>query len=162
MDIRGDLQSAEHHHFALGIDSLILLKSQFIRMAPRSEVDEDDFRLLEPFDDNRVVLGMEPKDARDVCAALYDHSDSVVDNGPFSGALRRRLSRDWGLHRTVHLNLTNLEQKLEVLLNPFGASESQVAQVRTNLRRLLEIVNVISPQKPFLQFGRQWWRTVED
>ncbi len=162
VDIREELESSSKNHYTLSIGSLILLKSQFIRLAPRSEVDEDDFRLLEPFDDNRVILGMEPKDARDVCAALHDHGGADENSNLLSGKLRNRLARDWGLHRTVRLNLANLERKLDGLLKPFGASEEQVAQVKTHLSRLLELVNEQSPRKPLLKMGKQWWRTVED
>lgn len=159
IDIRDDLEAADQNHYALHIDSLILLKSQFIRLAPASEVDEDDFRLLEPFDDRRAVLGMEPKDARDVCSALHDHR---FEDASFTNRLNQRLARDWGLHQTVRLNLANLSQKLESLLRPVGASERQIARVRDNLGKLLEIVNQHSPRKPLFQLRKQWWRTVED
>jgi hypothetical protein len=80
VDIRADLETSSENHYFLSIDSLILLKSQFIRFASESEINKDDFRFLEPFDDNRGVLGMEPKDTRDVCAALNDHGDEVTQS----------------------------------------------------------------------------------
>lgn len=158
VDIRQDLELAHDHHFTLRLDALILLKCQFVRLGPKSDVPENDFRLLDSFDDNQVVLGMEPKDARDVCATLHDYAEMEL---PYD-ALRRALSRDWGLHRTVRLNLVNLDRKLEDLLGPGGASTTQISRVRTHLRRLLGLVENLSPRKPLFQLSRQWWRTVED
>jgi hypothetical protein len=161
--VKADVEQSEQAHFSLSLETLILLKTQFIKLASRVELEATDFRVLGEYDDQNYVIGMEPKDARDVCGALFDH-DVAQGGGIDAERVARLLASDWGLHRTVLMNLQNLSSKLGDLLEGFGATTEQTEQVADRLNALLERLTQkdSTPRPPLIKMRNQWWRTVED
>jgi hypothetical protein len=163
VSVKADVEQSEQAHFSLSLETLILLKTQFIKLASQAELEANDFRILDEYDDQTYVIGMEPKDARDVCGALFDHDVSQGD-GINAERIARLLASDWGLHRTVLMNLRNLSSKLNDLLKDFGATVEQTEQVADRLNTLLERLTQKDnmPRPPLIRIRNQWWRTVED
>ncbi|HYW01539.1 MAG TPA: hypothetical protein VE862_08725, partial [Candidatus Acidoferrum sp.] len=72
--LRDAIKLTDENAYTIGLERLILSKTQFIKRVPREQlVEEVKPRFLENFGDSDALLGMEPKDMRDVTAAFLDH-----------------------------------------------------------------------------------------
>lgn len=162
---KNEIAHAHKNNMALSLETLILLKTQIIRLISKEGVSDHDFRLLKEFDDHNYILGMEPKDAIDVCSALYDYEIEGMPKVSIDiDRIQQVLISDWGLYRTVMLNLQNLLNKLELLLEEKGATQDQVSQVKDRLAIFIKKLEEIKPltRKPITKFRKKWWNTVED
>jgi hypothetical protein len=89
---------------------MVISKVQYIKKIHEAELAQiDNARILGRFDDKSYVFGMETKYMLDVAAALLDHEVESgaerIDDGKMAGIL----GTDWKLHKTVFMNLENMQ-----------------------------------------------------
>ena len=164
LDVRTELMEADKHLFTIGLENLILSKAQYITSVSTSQASNvDPARMMGDYDKNHLLIGMELKDMRDVSAALLDHD---LGEGPQKisvNVLGEKLRQDWGLWKTVNLNLRNMLQKLDVIFSSFGASREDQVVVDEKLARIVEqLEGRYAAKKRGLGLNKQWWEDVED
>jgi hypothetical protein len=145
--------------YTIGLEYLVLTKIQFITDFPKEKVDrlkdyEQEFRILPYpyYKDDNVVLGMEEKDVKDICAVFLDHS---IGNGKEEinpERMMRVLRKDQKFALTATLNLENLVEKPDVLKR--WLKENDVATVTDRIRTLLKGLPVVDKK-----WDKPWWNT---
>ncbi len=142
----------------LPLSLLVLMKCQFIARIPQSEFDSriEHRRLLAL--KREAIVGMEDKDVLDVVAAFVDHEPGS-ETFPLEPMLERT-SRDWGLAKTVSLNLRN-ERAVRGIAEARAISSRDVDSA---VRRMLDVADQVDdsgPAEPRFSFRRLWWEEVE-
>jgi hypothetical protein len=138
---------------------LILSKCQFVKRVSGDRITEAQSHRVIAEIGNEVAIGMEDKDLVDVAAAFADHAVDAPDLAV--EALLARTSRDWGLARTVRLNLRN-ERAVERVLAGRGATPATVQLVASRMVELADRVEDAAPRPPRFRVRRIWWEEVEE
>jgi hypothetical protein len=145
--------------FTIGLEHLIISKAQFILDMPKDAIDglrqhEQDYRiLLYPYyAEDRIIVGMEEKDAKDMCAVFLDHEVGIGAEKINSQKMRKIFEGDKKLGLTVTLNLKNLTEKPDVLRK--WLSNSEVSTVTEGIMALLKELPVIDKK-----WDKPWWNT---
>lgn len=159
VDATQEFEKFKENLYTIGLEALILSKAQFIFDAPK-EVAKDleqhgqEYRILKyPYYDNdRIIIGMEEKDIKDVCAIFLDHE---IGEGPESinpKKMRKILERDKGLTLTVTLNLRNLVDRDDFLER--WLPKSDIAKIIERIECLLNDLPVVDKK-----WDKPWWDT---
>ncbi|MEM0253143.1 MAG: hypothetical protein QXK78_01090 [Candidatus Bathyarchaeia archaeon] len=159
VDVTQEFERFKENLYTIGLEALILSKAQFIFDAPK-EVAKDleqygqEYRILKYpyYDKDRIIIGMEEKDVKDVCAIFLDHE---IGEGPESinpKKMRKILEGDKGLTLTVTLNLRNLVDRAEFLER--WLPKSDVAKIIERIERLLNDLPVVDKK-----WNKPWWDT---
>jgi hypothetical protein len=159
IDVRDSFGHGRDNLYTIGLEYLILSKSQFVMDLPKADVGlveehKQEFRVL-PYPwyaADKIVLGMEEKDVRDVCAIFLDHALGEGKGEIDSDKMRKVLDRDKKLALTVTLNLRNMMERTEVLEK--WLNKSEVAVVVDRLQALLEVLPVVDKK-----WDKPWWNT---
>jgi len=164
LDVREDLMEADKHLFTIGLENLIISKAQYVTTVPTSQASNvESARTMGDYDKKHLLIGMESKDMRDVSAALLDHD---LGEGPQKisvDILGQKLRQDWGMWKTVTLNLKNMLQKLDVIFTSFGVSREDQAVVNEKLARIVEqLEGRYAAKKSRFGLNKRWWEDVED
>ncbi|HMK82884.1 MAG TPA: hypothetical protein VK503_04140 [Candidatus Bathyarchaeia archaeon] len=164
LDVRNELMDADKHMFTIGLENLIISKSQYIAQVPKSDArNVDPARIMGDYNKKHVLVGMEQKDMRDVSALLLDHN---LGEGPQNinvHIMGEKLKRDWGLWKTVTLSLKNMHEKLDTIFSSFGASKQDRSIVGAKLRSIIEqLETTYAAEKGMFSFNKQWWEDVEE
>lgn len=160
-----EIKQAHENYFTVGIENLILLKTQFIKRIPRSELSSEyEYRVMGDYDKSTALMGMEDKDMRNVAAAVLDHE---IGKGPDRlniDKLGVKLLEDWKLWKTCTMNLTNIYKNLSSVMKKFAVSQEDTSKIHDRLGAILDALNTrFRPKKPFLTFSnKQWWQDVEE
>ena len=157
LDLRRDVAAARTNGRTLSPTVLLLTKLQSIRRIPASDAGTVPERVLAPFGRHEVLIGPEAKDVRDLLALLADL--------PFEGpppALSVRvfeefLGGDWGLWKTVGLNLEMLRRS-PILARLPPAVRGDVA---SKIERLASSQARLAPRRRFGFLSSQWWQDVD-
>ena len=157
MDVREDVASAASHGWTLAPTHLLIAKGQFVQRIPREDAALVPDRVLEPFGKHEVVIGPEEKDVRDLLALLLDHPVAESPGGISSAELSRLLGSDWGLWKTVGLNL-GMVARSPILR---GLPPSMRSRVEGRLKQLRELVGSLTPKRRFAFLGGPWWQEVD-
>ncbi len=156
-DVRDDVEAAPRNGWTLSPAHLLLAKGQFIQRIPKSESVAVSDRVLEPFGKHDVVIGPESKDVRDLLALLHDHALGEGPGEISPRLLERRLRSDWGLWKTIGLNLGMVGRSKVLAAVPDAAR----AQIRERLDALTALVAPIAPKRRFGFLGGPWWQEVD-
>jgi hypothetical protein len=145
--------------YTIGLEYLILSKAQFIMDYPKEKLGKleeykQEYRILpyNDYADEKVVLGMEDKDVKDVCAIFLDHP---VGNGIGeirSDKIRKVLEKDQKLALTITLNLANLAEKQDTLRK--WVKKSQAATITDRIQTLLKDLPKVDKK-----WDKPWWNT---
>jgi hypothetical protein len=159
VDVNEEFERYKENLYTIGLEPLILSKAQFIFDAPRVAAEEfkqygQDYRIISYpyYAKDRIIVGMEDKDVKDVCAVFLDHD---LGEGPEEinpKKMRRTLERDKKLALTVTLNLRNIVEKADVLER--WLSKSDVAKVTDRIERLLGELPTVEKK-----WDKPWWDT---
>lgn len=159
VDVREAFGECRENLCTIGLEYLILSKAQFIMDFPKERLGElkefkQEFRILSYSDyvADKVVLGMEEKDVRDVCAIFFDHSVGNEKEEINPEKIRRVLERDEKFALTVKLNLRNLVEKPWVLET--WVRKSEAATVVDRIQTLLERLPKVDKK-----WNKPWWNT---
>lgn len=151
------------NQYTIGLESLILSKCQFIMDAPKDDLPSlkeagQEFRILpyEHYSDDKLVIGMEERDVRDVCAIFLDHPIGQgwekIDPRKILRSMRGFSGVDKKLNLTVSLNLGNVAEKPEVLER--WLSRSEIAAATDRVKELLRHL-----PRADEKWNKPWWNT---
>lgn len=159
VEVNDEFERYKENLYTIGLEPLLLSKAQFIFDAPKEAAEElkecgQDYRILEYpyYDKDKIIVGMEEKDVKDVCAVFLDHEIGKGTEAIDPHKMRRILEKDKKLALTVTLNLRNVGEKPEMLKN--WLSKSEVATVTERIELLLK-------ELPFVnnKWNKPWWDT---
>ncbi|HTZ62305.1 MAG TPA: hypothetical protein VMC82_06685 [Thermoplasmata archaeon] len=156
-DLREDVASAARQHGTLSLPLLLLAKLQYIQRVPKESAGPVAERVLEPFGRSDVLIGPEAKDVQDVLALLIDHPLDESAGGISPSRLIAVLGKDWGLWKTVGLNVATIRRS-PILL---GLPESLRATAFAQLEAVAELLDGLSPKRRLAFLGGEWWEEVD-
>ncbi len=143
--------------YTIGLEKMIATKCQFIM-----DMDKDVIPQLEEagvlyrqlhydyYNKDKIIIGMEKKDIKDVSAAFLDHPLGEGKNAIDVEKLKNILS-DKKILKTVRLNLANILHNKD-FIESTGASSSQISDITTKIEDLLEQLPT-SDKK----WSKPWW-----
>jgi hypothetical protein len=159
VDVKNSFDHCKQNLYTIGLENLILSKAQFIMDFPKADVpllekQQQEFRILSYpwYSSDRVILGMEEKDVKDVCAAFLDHSIGEGKEEISRDKMRRVLEKDKKLALTVMLNLQNMAERTELLEKWLKAGDA--SKVVDRIYALLDAL-----PKAESKWDKPWWNT---
>lgn len=159
IEVKDSFQHPKENLYTIGLEYLILSKSQFIMDLSRNDVSllekhGQEFRML-PYTwyaPDRIVVGMEEKDIRDVCAIFLDHPIGEARGEINQNKIRKVLEKDKKLALSVTLNLQNMAERTKLLEKWLTTSE-----ITTVVDRIHLLVQVLP--KVDKKWDKPWWNT---
>jgi hypothetical protein len=159
IDVKEEFNRPKENMHTIGLENLILSKTQFIMDFPKTEQEQlkkcnCEYRILDypHYANNMFVLGMEEKDTKDICVIFLDHPIGDGMGAIDAEKLKKTLEKDTKLALTVTLNLQNLVQKPETLER--WMKKPDTTKVRDRVNELLA-----SLPKVDKKWGKPWWNT---
>jgi hypothetical protein len=159
VEVTGEFEKFKENLYTISLEQLLLSKAQFIFDAPAEAAEElklhgQDYRILEypHYPKEKIIVGMEEKDVKDVCAIFLDHE---IGNGAEAinpQKMRKILQKDKKLALTVTLNLKNIADKPEPL--KIWLSKRDSARVKEKIELLLEDLPSVDKK-----WDKPWWDT---
>jgi len=145
--------------YTVGIEGLLLSKGQFIFDMP-AETREDlkrknqEYRILQYpyFAKDRVIIGMEEKDLKDVAAIFLDHEVGKGGGKIDVQMMRKAFEKDNKLALSVTLNIRNLVERQDVLGK--WLSKTETAMVTSRIDALFKEL-----PKADRKWDKPWWDT---
>ncbi|MCW3976460.1 MAG: hypothetical protein NWE77_00845 [Candidatus Bathyarchaeota archaeon] len=159
IEVKDAFEGYKQNLYTIGLEYLILSKTQFVMEYPKEKLDKlkehkQEYRILPypHYADDKVVLGMEDKDVKDVCAIFLDHSIGNGIEKISSDKLRKVLKKEQKLALTATLNLANLAEKPDILKK--WVKKSEAATITDRIQTLLK-----SLPKVDKKWDKPWWNT---
>ncbi len=159
IEVKDSFERCSENLYTIGLEYMIISKAQFIADASRADAQTlrehgQQFRILpyEHYTPEKVVLGMEEKDIRDVCAVFLDHPIGEGKENISPEKMRKVLEKDKKLALTVTLNLRNMTQRTELLDKWLNKNE-----ISTVIDRISALLNVLP--KVDKKWDKPWWNT---
>ena len=159
IEVKESFERSRDCLYTIGLEHMILSKAQFIMDLPKTDVHileerGQQYRILPYhwYSVDKVVLGMEEKDFKDVCAVFLDHSIGIGKEEINSEKIRKILGKDKKLALTVALNLQNLVTKAELLAKWVKSSEASLV-----VDRISSLLTVLP--KVDKKWNKPWWNT---
>jgi hypothetical protein len=145
--------------YTVGLEGLLLSKGQFIFDMP-AETAEDlsqkrqAYRILKYpyFAKDRIIIGMEEKDLKDVAAIFLDHEVGKGEGKINAQIIRKAFERDNKLALSVGLNIRNLVEHQEVLGN--WLTRTEISTVTTGIEALFKELPKVEKK-----WDKPWWDT---
>jgi hypothetical protein len=159
VEVKDVFERYRENMYTIGLEHLLLSKAQFIFDMQKECIEqlkrcECDYRIL-PYPyyaQDKIVVGMEDKDVKDVCAVFLDHEIGTGPEKIDSQKMKKILEKDNKLALTVTLNLKNLIEKSDVLKK--WMSKSEVSTVTDRIGALLKELPVVDRK-----WDKPWWNT---
>jgi hypothetical protein len=159
VEVKDVFERYRENLYTIGLEHLLVSKAQFILDMPKERTEElkqceQDYRIL-PFPryaEDKIILGMEEKDTKDVCAIFLDHEIGAGAEKIDSQKMRKILEKDKKLALTVTLNLKNLVEKSDALRR--WISKGEVSTVTDRIGALLKELPTIDKK-----WDKPWWNT---
>jgi hypothetical protein len=145
--------------YTIGLEGMLLSKGQFIFAMPKETTEElkqkgQEYRILQYpyFAKDRIIIGMEEKDLRDVAAIFLDHEIGKGNEKINVQPMRKAFAKDKKLALTVTLNLKNLLERPEILAKWLSRNEASVvtSKIETLFKELPKVEN---------KWDKPWWDT---
>ncbi len=159
IEIKDAFKKYRENLYTIGLEYLILTKVQFITDFPKEKVErlkdyEQEFRILSYpyYKGDSVVLGMEEKDVKDVCAIFLGHSIGEGKEEIDPKKMMRVLRKDQKFALTATLNLENLTKKPDLLKRWLRGTDASTVtdRIKTLLQRLPAVDK---------KWDKPWWNT---
>ena len=159
IEVKDIFEHSQENLFTVGLENLILSKSQFITDVSKSdagllEKGGQDFRIL-PYDGyahDKTVLGMEEKDIKDVCALFLDHAVGEGNEEISRNKIRRAGEKDKKLALTVTLNLRNMTERVGLLEKWLQSSD--INKIVDRIHSVLDVLPRVDKR-----WDKPWWNT---
>ncbi|MDH5782656.1 MAG: hypothetical protein OEZ35_03200 [Candidatus Bathyarchaeota archaeon] len=159
IEVKDAFKKYRENLYTIGLEYLILSKAQFIMDFSKEKLSElreheQEFRILPypHYADDKVVLGMEEKDVKDICAIFLDHSIGNGKEEINSERMEKILKKDQKFALTATLNLENLVEKPDALKR--WLKKSDVATVTDRIKTLLKSLPKVNKK-----WDKPWWNT---
>ena len=155
----GFFERYKENLYTIGLEGMLLSKGQFIFDMPKETAEElkqknQEHRILQYpyFAKDRIIIGMEEKDLKDVAAIFLDH-DLGKGNGKIdTQIMRKAFEKDKKLALTVTLNLKNFLDKPEILSRwlPRNEASAVASKIEALLKEMPKVDN---------KWDKPWWNT---
>jgi len=159
VEVKDVFERYRENLYTIGLEHLLLSKAQFILDMPKERMEElkqcrQDYRILSYpyYAEDKIIVGMEDKDTKDMCAIFLDHEIGNGAENIDSQKMRKILEKDKKLALTVTLNLKNLVEKSDILKR--WMSKSEVSTVTDRIQSLLKELPVVDKK-----LDKPWWNT---
>jgi len=159
VEVKDVFERFKENLYTIGLEHLLLSKAQFILDMPKECLEDlrqcgQDYRILSYpyYAEDKVILGMEDKDVKDVCAVFLDHEIGTGAENIDPLRMRKILEKDKKLALTAMLNLKNLDEKSDVLRK--WMSKSEVSTVTERIEDLLKELPTVDKR-----WDKPWWNT---
>ena len=159
VEVKDVFERFRENLYTIGLEHLLLSKAQFILDMSKEKIEElkqcgQDYRILSYpyYAEDKMIMGMEDKDTKDVCAVFLDYDVGKGAENIDSQKMRKILEKDKKLALTVMLNLKNLVDKAELLRK--WMSKSEVSIVTDRIGALLKDLPTIDKK-----WDKPWWNT---
>ncbi|MBC7130915.1 hypothetical protein H5T51_06835 [Candidatus Bathyarchaeota archaeon] len=159
VEVKEEFERYRENLYTIGLEALILSKAQFIFDAPKEvakalKEHNQDYRILNYpyYDKDKIIIGMEEKDVKDVCAIFLDHDLGEGAEAINPEKMQKTLKKDKRLALTVTLNLRNIIEKTHVIER--WLSKRDTAKVVDRIEALLQELPVIDKK-----WNKPWWDT---
>jgi len=143
--------------YTIGLEYQLLSKAQFITDLPKEDFERlqernQEYRVLSYpyYEKDKIILGMEEKDVKDVCSIFLDHP--IGGPGGINVQKLRKILKDEKLALTVTLNLKNLLDHPDVIGR--WVNRSEVSAITERVSSLLKEFPKINKQ-----WSNPWWNT---
>lgn len=148
----------EENLYTIGIENVILSKCQFIFDVPVSAKEElirqhMEYRILNYpcYRRDRLLIGIEEKDIKDICALFFDHEIGNGKNNINPEKIRKVLEKDKKFALTFQLNLENILRN-EAFLQRIGFSKAYITRIFSRIQKILDVVPKVDKK-----WSRPWW-----
>jgi hypothetical protein len=145
--------------YTVGLEGLLLSKGQFIFDMPAATREDlkqkgQEYRILQYpfFAKDRVIIGMEEKDLKDVAAIFLDHEIGKGGGKIDAQMMRKAFEKDNKLALSVSLNIKNLMEHQEILGT--WLSKSEIATVTGRIEALFKELPKVDKK-----WDKPWWDT---
>jgi hypothetical protein len=144
--------------YTIGLEGMLLSKGQFIFDMPKETMDElkqknQEYRILQypHFAKDRIIIGMEEKDLKDVAAIFLDHDLGGGNEKIDAQLMRKAFDKDKKLALTVTLNIKNLLEK-DILAKwlPRNEASAVTSKVEALFKELPKVES---------KWDKPWWNT---
>jgi len=144
--------------YTVGVNNILLTKCQYIFDAPatvRSELARQklDYRILDypHYRSDRLLMGIEMKDIKDVCALLLDREIGEERNSIDLDRMREVLEKDKKFALTFRLNLESILRN-ETILREIGVPSSYITQIFSRIQSILDATPEVEKK-----WSNPWW-----
>ena len=158
VDVRDMFGLAKNNQYTIGVHNVLLTKCQYIFDVPATAREELvrqqlDYRILNypDYRTDRLLIGIEEKDMRDLCAIFLDHEIGEGESDINLGKIRRTLERDKKFALTFRLNLENILRN-EAILRKIGVPDGDAARIFDRIQSLLDATPKIEKK-----WSNPWW-----
>ena len=158
VDVREAFDEPESHVYTIGATNLVLAKCQYILDAPKStyrDIKEYklEYRILDypHYRNDKLLVGIEEKDMKDVCSILLDHDVGEKDEMVNTSAIRNVLGKDKKFALTFRLNIESLLRN-ENHFKEIGLSNGSIETIFSRANKILEAVPPIDKK-----WSNPWW-----
>jgi hypothetical protein len=158
VDVRDAFDDRERSVYTIGATNLVLAKCQYILDAPKSSFHEImecklEYRILDypHYRNDKLLIGIEEKDMKDVCAILLDNEVGEENGMVNTNVIRNVLGRDKKFALTFRLNIESLLRN-ENHFKEIGLSDSSIETIFSRANRVLEAV----PENE-RKWSDPWW-----
>jgi len=158
VDVREEFKSLKENLYTIGVNNVILSKCQFIFDVPLSARDEltrqhMDYRILHYpyYRSDRLLLGIEEKDIKDICALFFDHEVGNEKSNINPEKMRKILEKDKKFTLTFRLNLENILRN-EEFLQKLGFSKADITKIFSRIQKVLDAVPEVEKK-----WSNPWW-----
>jgi hypothetical protein len=145
--------------YTVGLEGLLLSKGQFIFDMPKETAEDlkqknQEYRMLQYpyFAKDRIIVGMEDKDLKDVAAIFLDHEVGKGSEKIDTSVMRKAFERDIKLALSVTLNIRNLVERPEILAK--WLSNNEVEAVVGKINALFKELPKVDKR-----WDKPWWDT---
>jgi hypothetical protein len=141
------------------LEALLLSKGQFIFDMPKETMEDlkrknQEHRILQYpyFAKDRIIIGMEEKDLKDVAAIFLDHEIGNGSEKINPQTMRKAFDKDQKLALSVTLNIKNLVERPKILARWLSGNEASIVVGR---------IEALFKELPKVdkKWDKPWWDT---
>jgi len=158
VDVRDVFGLSKSNLYTIGVHNVILTKCQYIFDVPSKAREELvrqqlDYRILNypEYRADRLLIGIEEKDMKDLCAIFLDHEIGEEQNDIGLDKIRRILEKDRKFALTFRLNLESILRN-EAILRKIGIPSSDITRVFDRIQSILDATPRIEKR-----WSNPWW-----
>ena len=158
LDVRDAFDGPERHVYTIGATNIVLAKCQYILDTPKSSYNDIveyklEYRILDypPYKKDKLLIGIEEKDMKDVCSILLDHDVGEEDEMVNTNIIRNVLGKDKKFALTFRLNIESLLRN-ENHFKEIGLANSSIEKIFSRANKILEAVPTNDKK-----WGNPWW-----
>jgi len=158
VDVREIFSFPKENLYTIGVNNILLAKCQYIfdvHAAVRDELvrHQLDYRILNypHYRGDRLLIGIEEKDIKDMCALFLDHEIGEEKNNVNIDKIRKILERDKKFALTFRLNLENILRN-ETILREIGVPSADITQIFSRIQNVLDAIPKVEKK-----WSNPWW-----